>query len=92
MVMMGYTPLSLNMAIPQGLDGVFEHDGQRPGRNVPKTVVFDPVSSTPPPIRNMWSLKPSTIRIQHQANREKVNLRKRNRVDRVLGNTSMGHA
>lgn len=49
MVMMGYTPLSLDMAIPQGLDGVFEHDGQSPGRNVPKTVVFDPVSSTPPP-------------------------------------------
>lgn len=49
MVMMGYTLLSVDLDIPQGLDGVFEHDGNSPGRNVPKTVVFDPVSSTPPP-------------------------------------------
>jgi hypothetical protein len=38
-----------DLDIPQGLDGVFEHDGQNPGRNVTAPVVFDPPSSKPPP-------------------------------------------
>jgi hypothetical protein len=49
MAMMGYDLISVDLDIPQGLDGVFEHDGQNPGRNVTAPVVFDPVSSKPPP-------------------------------------------
>jgi predicted transcriptional regulator len=49
MVMMGYDLISVDLDIPQGLDGVFEHDGKNPGRNVTAPVVFDPVSSKPPP-------------------------------------------
>lgn len=49
MVMMGYDLISVDLDIPQGLDGVFEHDGEHPGRNVTAPVVFDPVSSKPPP-------------------------------------------
>jgi hypothetical protein len=49
MLMMGYDLISVDLDIPQGLDGVFEHDGENPGRNVTAPVVFDPVSSKPPP-------------------------------------------
>ena len=49
MVMMGYDLISVDLDIPQGLDGVFEHDGENPGRNVTAPVIFDPVSSKPPP-------------------------------------------
>lgn len=49
MMMMGYDLISVDLDIPQGLDGVFEHDGENPGRNVTAPVVFDPVSSKPPP-------------------------------------------
>jgi predicted transcriptional regulator len=49
MLMMGYDLISVDLDIPQGLDGVFEHDGQNPGRNVTAPVVFDPPSSKPPP-------------------------------------------
>ena len=49
MLMMGYDLISVDLDIPQGLDGVFEHDGQNPGRNVTAPVVFDPLSSKPPP-------------------------------------------
>jgi hypothetical protein len=49
MLMMGYDLISVDLDIPQGLDGVFEHDGQNPGRTVTAPVVFDPVSSKPPP-------------------------------------------
>lgn len=49
MLMMGYDLISVDLDIPQGLDGVFEHDGESPGRNVTAPVVFDPVSSKPPP-------------------------------------------
>jgi hypothetical protein len=49
MLMMGYDLISVDLDIPQGLDGVFEHDGQNPGRNVTAPVIFDPVSSKPPP-------------------------------------------
>jgi hypothetical protein len=49
MLMMGYDLISVDLDIPQGLDGVFEHDGKSPGRNVTAPVVFDPVSSKPPP-------------------------------------------
>jgi hypothetical protein len=47
--MMGYDLISVDLDIPQGLDGVFEHDGKNPGRNVTAPVVFDPMSSKPPP-------------------------------------------
>ncbi|MBT9160913.1 MAG: hypothetical protein DDT26_02209 [Dehalococcoidia bacterium] len=49
MLMMGFDLISVDLDIPQGLDGVFEHDGENPGRNVTAPVVFDPVSSKPPP-------------------------------------------
>jgi predicted transcriptional regulator len=49
MIMMGYDLISVDLDIPQGLDGVFEHDGQNPGRNVTAPVIFDPPSSKPPP-------------------------------------------
>lgn len=49
MLMMGYDLISVDLDIPQGLDGVFEHDGEEPGRNVTAPVIFDPVSSKPPP-------------------------------------------
>lgn len=49
MIMMGYNLISVDLDIPQGLDGVFEHDGENPGRTVTAPVVFDPVSSKPPP-------------------------------------------
>lgn len=49
MAMMGYDLISVDLDIPQGLDGVFEHDGQNPGRTVTAPVIFDPVSSKPPP-------------------------------------------
>jgi hypothetical protein len=49
MIMMGYDLISVDLDIPQGLDGVFEHDGKNPGRTVTAPVVFDPVSSKPPP-------------------------------------------
>lgn len=49
MLMMGYDLISVDLDIPQGLDGVFEHDGENPGRNVTAPVIFDPPSSKPPP-------------------------------------------
>lgn len=49
MLMMGYDLISVDLDIPQGLDGVFEHAVENPGRNVTAPVVFDPVSSKPPP-------------------------------------------
>jgi hypothetical protein len=49
MAMMGYDLISVDLDIPQGLDGVFEYDGKHPGRNVTAPVIFDPISSKPPP-------------------------------------------
>jgi hypothetical protein len=49
MIMMGYNLISVDLDIPQGLDGAFEHDGDSPGRNLPATTVFEPPSSKPPP-------------------------------------------
>jgi hypothetical protein len=49
MLMMGYDLISVDLDIPQGLDGVFEHDGENPGRNVTAPIIFDPMSSKPPP-------------------------------------------
>lgn len=49
MAMMGYDLISADLDVPQGLDGVFEHDGKDPGRNVTAPVLFEPVSSKPPP-------------------------------------------
>ena len=49
MLMMGYDLISVDLDVPQGLDGVFEHDGKNPGRNVTAPVIFDPLSSKPAP-------------------------------------------